>query len=148
LTVLALSDWSEPMVWLFTVIFLVMFVLFLWAIFKIERSLNDEGRSMFYPWRVPSTKKKVRHIDGVLSTSIRRLKSGEDEEEVLASLRLHLEGKLPREAARHYTRAVERLTEAARRDWVFDAERRRRDLGEAEMELWMARAEYLREMIA
>ena len=31
---------------------------------------------------------------------------------------------------------------------MFDAERRRRDLGEAERELWMARAEYLREMIA
>ncbi len=41
-----------------------------------------------------------------------------------------------------------RLEEAARRDWVFDAERRRRDLEEAEKCLWMARAEYLREMIA
>jgi len=106
-----------------------------------------EGESLTYPWRVPSTRKETRRIDGILATSIRRLRSGEDEEEVLATLRRHLEGKLPREAARHYTRAVERLTEASRRDWVFDAERRRRDLGEAEMELWMARAEYLRELV-
>ena len=148
LIVLALSDWSEPMVWLFTIICLAMFVLFIWAMYKMERQLNLEGESLTYPWRVPSPKKKALHIDGVLSTSIRRLKSGEDEEEVLSSLRLHLEGKLPKEADRHYTRAVERLTEAAGRDWVFDAERRRRDLGEAEKELWMARAEYLREMIA
>ncbi|NOQ53746.1 MAG: hypothetical protein GQ558_03970, partial [Thermoplasmata archaeon] len=75
------------------------------------------GESLFYPWRVPSPKKKARHIDGVLSTSIRRLKSGEDEEEVLSSLRLHLEGRLPGEADRHYRRAVEGLREAAGRDW-------------------------------
>ena len=136
------------MVWLFTIICLAMFVLFIWAMYKMERQLNLEGESLTYPWRVPSPKKKALHIDGVLSTSIRRLKSGEDEEEVLSSLRLHLEGKLPREADRHYTRAVERLVEASKRDWVFDTERRQMDLGEAESELWMARAEYLREMIA
>ncbi len=146
-TILALRNWSEPMLLVFTVTWLAMFVLFLWAMFKMERQLNDEGQSLFYPWRVPSPRKETRRIDGVLATSIRRLRSGEDEEEVLTTLRLQVP-ELPREAARHYTRAVERLTEAAGRDWVFDAERRRRDLGEAERELWMTRAEYLREMIA
>ena len=134
LTVLALSNWSEPLIAIFTVTWLAMFVIFLWAILKMERSLNSEGESLFYPWRVPSTRKETRRIDGVLATSIRRLKSGEDEEDVLSSLRLQVEGKLPREADRHYARAVERLEEASKRDWVFDAERRRRDLGEAERE--------------
>ena len=32
-------------------------------------------------------------------------------------------------------------------DWVFDKDRRERSLEEAERELWMARAEYLKEMI-
>ena len=44
-------------------------------------------------------------------------------------------------------RALKRLEEASKRDWVFDAERRERALEEAEKELWMTRAEYLREMI-
>ena len=43
--------------------------------------------------------------------------------------------------------AVEGLRDAAGRDWVFDKDRRERSLDEAERELWMARAEYLREMI-
>ncbi|NOQ53397.1 MAG: hypothetical protein GQ558_02190 [Thermoplasmata archaeon] len=32
-------------------------------------------------------------------------------------------------AGRHYMRAVARLEDAASRDWVFDPERRERDLG-------------------
>ncbi len=124
---------------------IAFFALFVWTIYKMEQQLNAEGESLFYPWRVPSTRKKVRRIDGVLSTSIRRLKSGEDEEEVLATLRLHLEGKLGGEAGRHYTRAMERLRDAARRDWVFDKERRQASLDEAERELWMTRAEFLKE---
>jgi len=56
-------------------------------------------------------------------------------------------GELPGEARRHYERAVERLEEANGRDWVFDKERREAALEEAEKALWMARAEYLREMI-
>ncbi len=135
------------MLLVFTVTWLAMFVLFLWAMFKMERSLNDEGESLFYPWRVPSTRKKARHIDGVLSTSIRRLKSGEDEAEVLSSLLLHVEGNLPKAADRHYRRAVEGLRDAAARDWVFDRERRERALDEAVMELWMARAEYLKDVM-
>ncbi len=146
-TILALRNWSEPMLLVFTATWLVMFVLFLWAMLKMERSLNSEGQSLFYPWRVPSSKKEARHIDGVLSTSIRRLKSGEDEAEVLSSLLLHVEGKLPREADRHYRRAVDGLRDAAGRDWVFDRERRERALDEAERELWMARAEYLKELM-
>ncbi len=146
-TILALRNWGEPMLLVFTATWLAMFVIFLWAMYKMERQLNMEGQSLFYPWRVPSTKKKARHVDGVLSTSIRRLRSGEDEEEVLSSLRLHLEGRLPREADRHYQRAVEGLSDAAGRDWVYDGERRERALDEAVMELWMARAEYLKEMM-
>jgi hypothetical protein len=126
---------------------LAMFVLYLWAMWKVERQLNAEGESLFYPWRVPSTRKRVRRIDGVLSTSIRRLNSGEDEEEVLATLHLHLEGELSGEARRHYLHAVDRLRDAAGRDWVFDKDRRERSLEEAVMELWMTRAEYLKEMM-
>ena len=135
------------MVYLFTVTWLAMFVIFVWALYKMERQLNLEGESLTYPWRVPSPKKEARHIDGVLSTSIRRLKSGEDEVEVLSSLRLHLEGQLPKEADRHYRRAVEGLRDAASRDWVFDSERRERALDEAVMELWMTMAEYLKELM-
>jgi len=150
MTVLALhsKDWDDPLFILIATGLLAMFGLYLWAMHKVERQLNAEGESMFYPWRVPEAKKKARRIDGILSTSIRRLKSGEDEEEVLATLRLHLEGRLRGEAGRHYTRAVEGLRDAAGRDWVFDVDRRERSLDEAERELWMARAEYLREMIA
>ena len=57
-----------------------MFVFYLIALFKVQRILEERGESLFYPWRVPEPKKKARRIDGVLSTSIRRLKSGEDEE--------------------------------------------------------------------
>ena len=131
------------MLLVFTVTWLAMFVIFLWGMYKMERQLNLEGQSLTYPWRVPSPKKKARHIDGVLSTSIRRLKSGEDEVEVLATLHLHLEGVFSGEADRHYQRAVEGLRDAASRDWVFDVERRERALEEAVMELWMTRAEYL-----
>ena len=72
----------------------------------------SKGESLFHPWRVPSTRKRVRRNDGVLATSIRRLKSGEDEEEVLATLHLHVD-ELPRETRRHYERAVASLEEAA-----------------------------------
>ena len=66
--------------------------------------------------------------------------------EVLATLHLHV-NMLPREAGRHYVRAVEGQEEAAGRDKVFDAERMERALEEAERALWMTRAEYLREMM-
>jgi hypothetical protein len=90
------------MLLVFTVTWLAMFVIFLWGMYKMERQLNDEGQSLTYPWRVPSPKKKARHIDGILSTSIRRLRSGEDEVEVLSTLHLHLEGVFSGEADRHY----------------------------------------------
>ena len=69
------------------------------------------------------------------------------EVEVLSSLRLHLEGVFSGEADRHYQRAVEGLRDAAARDWVFDVERRERALEEAVMELWMTRAEYLKDLM-
>ena len=101
--------WDDPLLVLIVAALLAMFVLYMWAMYKVERSLNDEGESLFYPWRVPETKKKARRIDGVLSTSIRRLKSGEDEEEVLATLRLHLEGRLRGEAGRHLDGAMQAI---------------------------------------
>jgi hypothetical protein len=115
--------------------------------FKMERVLNADGESLFRPWKVRNPRQHARRIDGVLATSIRRLKSGEDEVEVLATLHLHVDGQLRWQAKRHYARAVEHLEEASRRDWVFDAERRESALEEAERALWMARAEYLREMM-
>ncbi len=76
-----------------------MFIAWLWAMHKVELSLNGDGNSMFYPWRVPSKRKRARRIDGVLATSIRRLAAGEDEEAVLAGLHLH-RGELRGEAHR------------------------------------------------
>jgi hypothetical protein len=124
----------------------VMFIVYLWAMHKVEVSLNREGDSLWYPWKVPSTRKEVRRIDGVLSTSIRRLMSGEDEETVLATLRRNA-GGLRGETARHMERAILRLEEASGRDWVFDKERRERDREGAVNELWRARAEHLGDMI-
>jgi len=124
-----------------------MFVLYVMAMIKVQHILRERGESLVYPWRVPSTKREARRVDGVLSTCIRRLRSGEDEAEVLATLRLHLEGRLTGEAGRHYERAVEGLRDAKGRHWVFDAERREASLEEAVNELWMTRAEYLKEMI-
>jgi len=145
LTILAYQ--SHPLAVLFIVVFLAMFVLYVMAMIRVQRILNERGESLVYPWRVPSAKREARRVDGVLSTSIRRLKSGEDEAEVLATLRLHLEGRLTGEAGRHYERAVEGLQDAMGRHWVFDRDRRESALEEAEKELWMTRAEYLKEMM-
>jgi len=147
LTILAYQSQNYPLAVLFIAVFLAMFVLYVMAMIRVQRVLNERGESLVYPWRVPSTKKEARRVDGVLSTCIRRLKSGEDEAEVLTTLRLHLEGRLTGEARRHYGRAVEGLRDAMGRHWVFDAERREAALEEAEKELWMTRAEYLREMM-
>jgi len=147
LTILAYSNQNYPLAVLFIVVFLAMFVLYVMAMLRVQRILNERGESLVRPWRVPNAKREARRVDGVLSTSIRRLKSGEDEAEVLATLRLHLDGRLTGEAGRHYERAVEGLRDAMGRHWVFDAVRRERALEEAEKELWMTRAEYLKEMI-
>ncbi len=141
------KGWDDPLAILIVAVLLAMFVFYLIALSKVQRILEQRGESLFYPWRVLEPKKKARRIDGILSTSIRRLKSGEDEEDVLATLRLHLEGRLRGEAGRHYERAVEGLRDAAGRDWVFDKDRRERSLDEAERELWMTRAENLNEML-
>jgi hypothetical protein len=139
-----LSD--DPLFVLLFASIIIMFIIWLWAMHKVEVYLNAEGESMFYPWRVPSTKKETRRVDGVLSTSIRRLRSGEDEVEVAATLRRNA-GGLQGESRKHLDRALLRLQEASGRDWVFDKERREKALEEAEKALLMARAEYLREMI-
>jgi hypothetical protein len=138
---------DDPLSTLLSIGALVTFAVFCWIIVKMERVLNADGESLFFPWKVRNPRQHARRIDGVLATSIRRLKSGEDEEEVLATLHLQVDGQLRWQAKRHYARAVEHLEEASRRDWVFDAERRESALEEAERALWMARAEYLREMM-
>ena len=138
---------DDPLTTLLTLGALATFAVFCWTIIKMERQLNAEGESLFRPWKVRSPRKHAKRIDGILSTSIRRLRSGEDEVEVLSTLRLHLKGRLHGEAGRHYRRAADRLRDAAGRHWVFDKDRREASLEEAVNELWMARAEYLKEMI-
>ena len=97
-----------------------MFAFYLIALLKVQRILNDRGESLWYPWRVRSPLRHTKRIDGILATSIRRLRSGEDEEAVLETLHLQVGGEMRGEARRHYGRAVERLEEAAGRDWVFE----------------------------
>ncbi|MCJ2540805.1 MAG: hypothetical protein LN414_06000 [Candidatus Thermoplasmatota archaeon] len=79
-TLLALrgKGWDDPYLILIIAALLAMFVFYLIALSKVQRILEERGESLFYPWRVPEPKKKARRIDGVHSTSIRRLKSGED----------------------------------------------------------------------
>jgi hypothetical protein len=48
------------------------FSIFVWTILRVERSLDAEGGSPVYTWRVPSTRKEAHRNDGVLATSIRR----------------------------------------------------------------------------
>jgi len=146
LPLLTARGWTEPRLAALTLVLGLAFIFYLIALFKVQRILNERGESLVYPWRVPVRIRETRRIDGVMATSIRRLVSGEDEEDVLATLRLQV-GELPGEARRHYERAVERLEEANGRDWVFDKERREAALEAAEKALWKARAEYLREMI-
>jgi hypothetical protein len=122
---------------------LAAFVVYVWVLLKVEAQLNEEGQSLVYPWRVPARRREVLRVDGVLSMSIRRLVSGEDEEAVMATLRRN-EDCLEGEGRKHLDRAMDRLGSAAARDCVFDRERRARDLDEAVNELWRARAEFLR----
>ena len=101
-----------------------MFFVFIWTIFKVEKQLNWEGESLWYPWRVRSTRRDARRMDGVLSTCIRRLVSSEDEENVLSTLHLQTSGGrgLPGSARLHYDKAILSLEEAVKALWMVRAE--------------------------
>ncbi len=137
------GGWDDPVMVLMVTGILAAFVVFVWALLKVEEQLNEEGQSLVYPWRVPAGRREVLRVDGVLSTSIRRLVSGEDEEAVMATLYRN-EDCLGGQARRHLDRALDHLGSAAARDWVFDRVRRALDVDEAVNKLWRARAEFLR----
>ena len=63
-------DSIESMLFLFTVTWLAMLAVFLWGMYKMERQLNDEGQSLFYPWRVPSPKQKGLQVDNALRNAL------------------------------------------------------------------------------
>ena len=41
--------WDDPLLVLIMVALLAMFALYVWAMWKVERQLNAEGESLFYP---------------------------------------------------------------------------------------------------
>ncbi len=108
---------------------IAMFATFVWTMYKTEKQLNWDGESLVYPWKVRNPRTAARRLDRTLNAATRALARGRDEEDVLCMLR-QVEGMVPVRARPHYNLAVARLEDAAYRDWVFDAERRRRDLGE------------------
>jgi hypothetical protein len=108
-------------------------------------SLVRHGRSGRHQPAKPSW-----HVDEALSTGLEWLAEGKDEADVAAMLNIwtHRGEDLSGEARGHYDRAMEALREADARDWVFQAEERKRSQEEAERELWAARAEWLRGLVA
>ncbi len=83
------------MLLVFTVTWLAMFVLFLWAMLKMERQLNDEGQSLFYPWRVPSPKRKGLQVDDAISVALDRLARGDEADDIAWGLQgMTEDGKL------------------------------------------------------
>jgi hypothetical protein len=129
---------------LLVVVFLAMFLFYLVALFKVQNILEERGESLVRPWRILDRQQEIRRIDGILSMSMRRLISGEDEEQVLSTLLInakHIEGR----AEGHLLKAIERLEDASRRDWAFDIEMRSESTEEAIRELSMARSEFLAE---
>jgi hypothetical protein len=123
-----------------------MFAFFIWAMYKVERQLNDEGESLFYPWRVHRTKRKGLRVDDAFANALLGLANEEMPEVIAWRLELRTkDGKLVPEAARgSYDKAVARLENSRglklREGW--------RVLDEAEKWLWAARAEVLREMVS
>jgi len=165
LTLLAFRSWGDPLLTLCVLVITAMFAVFLWGMFKIERQLNDEGQSLFYPWRVPSPKQKGLRVDNALRHALQALANCEPT--VIIAWRLELRtksGKLVPEAARgSYDRAVARLENATGLEpderWRVLDEAERRPTSREETErlrraredstkwLWAARAEVLREMV-
>lgn len=125
---------------------LISFFVFFWIIYEVERQLKWEGKSLFRPWKVRSPRTAARRLDVLLHVAIRALAKGKDEDEVLRML-LPLQNTVPGRARPYFNLAVERLTEAGQRDWVYDVRARDRALVEGEKALWMARAEALRAVV-
>ncbi len=65
----------------------------------------------------------------------------------MLNIRTHRGEDLSEASRKHYHKAMEALREADARDWVFQAEERRRARGEAERWLWAARAVWLRGVV-
>ena len=146
LTILAFSRTDDPLFTLCVIGLFAMFAFFLWGMYKVERQLNDEGQSLFYPWRVPIRKRKGLRVDDALANAIHGLEQCDST--VMIAWRLELrtkDGKLVPEAARgSYDKAVARLETAT----GLERSEERRVLREAEKWLWAARAEALREMVS
>ena len=129
----------------------VLAFLFFFAILVLqglEERANARGGSLVHhgrPRREPRENPSW-HVDEALSTGLEWLADGRDEAEVAAMLnvRTHRGEDLSEESRAHYDRAMEALREADARDWVFQAEERRRGREEAERWLWAARAVWLR----
>ena len=137
--------WDDPLLVLIMAALLAMFVLYMWAMYKVERSLNAEGESLFYPWRVRNRKRDLLLVDDALSDALHRLARGDEADDIAWNLQFRTrDGRMVPEGARgHYDKAVARMENSRGRD----RETRDRVLGEAEKWMWAARAEYLREMI-
>jgi hypothetical protein len=89
------------------------------------------------------------HRFRTLSTGLEWLAEGKDEADVatMLNIRTHRGEDLSKESRAHYEKAMEALREADARDWVFQAEERRRSREEAERWLWAARAVWLRGLV-
>ena len=95
---------------------------------------------------VPRTDKERKRVDWVLKTAIWELRNGDDVQAIIDGLidGTRGGGALPDGWARsHYETAIERLEDAAGRDWVFAWEERELELQKGEMMLWATRAESL-----
>ena len=78
--------WDDPLLVLIMAALLAMFVLYMWALLKVERQLNEEGESMFYPWRVRSQKRDLLRVDDALSDAIDRLARGDEADDIAWNL--------------------------------------------------------------
>jgi hypothetical protein len=141
-SVLAIGSRSDPEFTLVVIGIAAMLAVFLWGMYKVERQLNDEGQSLFYPWRAPKRKQKGLRVDNALRNALQGL--ADCDSTVMIAWRLELrtkDGKLVPEAARgSYDKAVARLENAT----GLERSEERRVLREAEKWLWAARAEWLR----
>ena len=137
--------WDDPLLVLVMAALIAMFALYVWAVLKVERQLNTEGESLFYPWRVRSQKRDLLLIDDAISDALHRLARGDEADDIAWNLQISTrDGEMVPEGARgHYDKAVARLVNSRGRD----RETRDRVLGEAEKWMWATRAEYLREMM-
>ncbi len=128
-----------------------LFFFFILVLQGLEERANERGESLVRHGRSrrPRPKRPSWHVDEALSTGLEWLAEGKDEADVAAMLniRTHRGEDLSEGARGHYDRAMEALREADARDWVFQAEERRRAREEVEKWLWAARAVWLRGLV-